>query len=42
MIGVIKIRIRAPGPNNNHTPGQVLEVDPARAAALIEGEVNGT
>ena len=36
-MGMNKIRIISTGPNTNHTPGQVLEVDPARAAALIAG-----
>lgn len=33
-----EIRIISTGPNNNHTPGQILEVDPARAARLVAGE----
>jgi hypothetical protein len=38
MAELVKIRMLTKGPNGNHRKGQILEVDPQRAAALVESE----
>lgn len=35
---LVKIRMLTTGPNENHTPDDILLVDEKRAAALVEGD----
>lgn len=35
--GLVKIRMKTPGPGGNYAPGQFLRVDEAAALQLVEG-----
>lgn len=37
----VQIKMLTSGPNKNYTPGQIIEVDPVRATALMAGRHAG-